>query len=120
MLANNNQEVIRNLARKSVHSNRKKYSILFLTIILSTFMLFSVLTVGTTYMDLIKKQTIRLNGADYDVAILNGFTNQQKEQLQRNERILSVGVGAYAGFVEKTDSDDTVHTGLIYYELSDK
>lgn len=79
-------------------------------------MLFSVLTVGMTYMDLIKKQTIRLNGADYDVAILNGFTNQQKEQLQRNERIVSVGVGAYAGFVEKTDSDDTVHTGLIYYD----
>lgn len=116
MLANSNQEVIRNLARKSVHSNRKKYSILFLTIILSTFMLFSVLTVGTTYMDLIKKQTIRLNGADYDVAILNGFTNQQKGQLQRNDKILSVGVGAYAGFVEKTDSDDTVHTSLIYYD----
>lgn len=116
MLLNNNQEVIRNLARKSMRSNRKKYRILFLTILLSSFMLFSVLTVGTTYMDLIKRQTIRLNGADYDVAIMNGFTHQQKKKLQGNENILSVGVGAYAGFVEKTDSDDTVHTGLIYYD----
>ena len=44
MLANNNQAMIRKLAKNSVKTNKKQYGILFFTIILSAFMLFGVLT----------------------------------------------------------------------------
>ena len=49
MLSNNNQVVIKNLAKASLVHNRRRYLVMFLAILLSAFMLFSVLTVGATY-----------------------------------------------------------------------
>lgn len=58
MLTNNNQTVIKNLARASLKHNRRRYLVIFLAILLSAFMLFSVLTVGVTYFKMWKIQNL--------------------------------------------------------------
>ena len=84
MLGNNNKKILNKLAKNTLRRNKKQMGILFLTICLSAFMLFSVFTLGITYLDLGRQQDTRLNGAEYDIALMNGFTEQQKESLEEN------------------------------------
>lgn len=114
MLANNNKAIINKLAKNSVKTNKKQYGILFLTIILSAFMLFCVFTIGMTYLDSSRLQNTRLNGAEYDIATMNGFTPKQLETLQQNQNIKSVGIESYAGFIKSTEFDNTVEIGLLW------
>ena len=114
MLANNNQAMIRKLAKNSVKTNKKQYGILFVTIILSAFMLFGVLTTGLSYLDASRLQNTRLNGAKYDIATMNGFTAQQLSKLRQNKDVQNVGVESYAGFIKSTEFDDTAEVGLLW------
>src|SRR5699024_9468678 len=114
MLGNNNKKILNKLAKNTLRRNKKQMSILFLTICLSAFMLFSVFTLGITYLDLSRQQDTRLNGAEYDIALMNGFTEQQKESLEENSFARSVGTESYAGYIKSTEYDDTVDTGLLW------
>ena len=114
MLANNNKAIINKLAQNSIKTNKKQYTILFFTIILSAFMLFCVFTIGMTYLDSSRFQNTRLNGAEYDIATMNGFTPEQLNALQQNENIQSVGVESYAGFIKSSEFDNTVEIGLLW------
>lgn len=114
MLANNNQAIIRRLAKNTVRTNKKQFGILFLTVALSAFLLFCVFTIGITWLDLGRQQNTRLNGAEYDIVTMNGFTPQQQDSLRRNPRVESVGTESYAGFIRNTEFDDTAETGLLW------
>ena len=111
MLKNNNNAIIKTLAKKSLRNNRKKYGILFFTIILSSFLIFSIFTIGITYLDLSRLQNIRFNGADYDSVVINGFDSKQKEYLDNNEKVQSVGIQRYSGYIKSRNFDDTVDVG---------
>lgn len=114
MLGNNNKKILNKLAKNTLRRNKKQMGILFLTICLSAFMLFSVFTLGITYLDLGRQQDTRLNGAEYDIALMNGFTEQQKESLEENSFARSVGTESYAGYIKSTEYDGTVDTGLLW------
>ncbi len=114
MLANNNEAIINKLAKNSVKSNKKQYGILFFTIILSAFMLFCVFTIGLTYLDSSRLQNTRLNGAEYDITTMNGFTSEQLNTLRQNQNIQSVGMESYAGFIKGSEFDNTVEIGLLW------
>lgn len=114
MLSNNNKAIINKLAKNSVKSNKKKYGILFFTIVLSAFMLFCVFTIGLTYLDSSRLQNTRLYGAEYDITTMNGFTPEQLNTLQQNENIKNVGKESYAGFIKSSEFDKTVAIGLLW------
>ena len=114
MLTNNNQKIINKLAKNSVKTNKKQYVILFITIALSTFMLFSVFTIGIAYLDSSRLQNTRLNGAEYDITTINGFTSKQLQTMQKNKEVQSVGIESYAGFIQSTEFDQTVEIGLLW------
>ncbi len=114
MLANNNQKLIIKLAKNSIKSNKKQYRILFFTIVLSAIMLFSVFTIGITYLDSSRLQDTRLNGAQFDITTMNGFTSKQLDILQKNKDIQSVGIQSYAGFIKGSEFDNTVEVGLLW------
>lgn len=114
MLANNNGAVIKKLAGNSVRANRRPFAVLIFAIALSAFMLFSVLTVGLSYLELSRLQDTRLHGSEHDAAVMNGFTEKQKEILSGNPSVRSVGVQAYCGHVIGTDADDTVNVAFLW------
>ncbi len=114
MLANNNRSVINRLAENTVRTNKRQFLILFVTILLSSFMLFSIFTIGRTYLGLSRLQNTRLYGSEYDIAIMNGFTEEQKETLIHHSGVKSVGALAYCGTVKSSDADRSVSAGFLW------
>lgn len=114
MLANNNKLIINRLAKNTVRTNKRQFSILFITIMLSTFMLFSIFTIGLTYLNLSRLQNTRLYGSEFDVSIINGFTEEQREIAKNNSNVQTVGRQAYSGYVKSSDTDDTVNVGFLW------
>lgn len=114
MLANNNRRIIRRLARNNLRSEWRRTLLLFVAIVLATVLLFGVLTMGSTYLQLSRLQDTRVNGGENDIIIANGFTTDQLALLESDDRVESVGQQAYAGFIQGTDADETVGAGLIW------
>ena len=113
MLANNNRKIISRMAKSSIKKNSGKNWILFLSILLASFMLFSIFTVGITYFKMYRVQNIRLNGGDYD-AVLYGITEEQREKCENDPGISRAGIVALSGYIESTEGDDTVEASCIW------
>lgn len=113
MLKNNNQAVVKRLAKNNLKSNRRRSLSMVLAIMLSSFLLFSVFTVGTTYLKMQRQQNIRLNGAEFD-AIMYGISEEQKEILEENPTVEHYGVVMVSGVVAETEADKTPGVGLLY------
>lgn len=102
------------MARHTLKNSGKKYIVLGIAIFLSTFMLFSVFTLGETYLKMQNLQELRLQGSDCDAALMNGYTDAQKKVLEEWEDIVSVGASSYAGYPMKTERSENLHTAFIY------
>ena len=113
MLKNNNQAVVKRLAKNNLKSNRRRSFSMILAIMLSSFLLFSVFTVGATYLKMQRQQNIRLNGAEFD-AIMYGISEEQKEILEENSTVEQYGVVMVSGVVAETEADKTPGVGLLY------
>lgn len=114
MLPNNNQEIITKMAKHTLKNSGKKYIVLGIAIFLSTFMLFSVFTLGETYLKMQNLQELKLHGHDSDAALMNGYTDAQKKVFEEWEDIVSVGSSSYAGCPIKTERSENLHTAFIY------
>ena len=113
MLKNNNQAVVKRLAKNNLKSNRRRSFSMILAIMLSSFLLFSVFTVGATYLKMQRQQNIRLNGAEF-AAIMYGISEEQKEILEENPTVEHYGVVMVSGVVAETEADKTPGVGLLY------
>ena len=113
MLKNNNQPVIKRIAKTNLKSNFRRSITMIFAVLFSSFLLFSVFTVGLTYLKMNKLQNIRLNGADFD-AVLYGVTEEQKTILDNDENVKQFGILTVAGAVRETETDKTPGVGLLY------
>lgn len=113
MLRNNNLAVVTRMAKSSLKSNKKRSMTMIFAVLLSSFMLFSIFTVGITFFKMQRVQNIRLNGAEFDV-IMYGVTDEQRERCEQNPDILKTGVCAVAGYLEETPEDTTPNVGLMW------
>ncbi|MFR1053288.1 MAG: ABC transporter permease [[Clostridium] scindens] len=114
MIKNNNTRIISRMAKRNLVSGRRKNLIMIFAILLSTFLLFTILTVGSTYFKMQRIQDVRMNGGDMDAYIYGGFTEKQKSVCEENPDIALVGQEAIAGWGVKTDQDDTLHTVFVW------
>lgn len=114
MLKNNNGRIITKLARRSMAGNRRRNAVMATAILLSAFLLFTILTVGITYFKMQTRQEMRMKGADFDAVLIGGFTKEQRQLCEENADITTIGTEAKAGYTEETDEDDTLHTILIW------
>lgn len=113
MLKNNNMSVVHRMAVKSLKSSKRRNGTLLLAVLLSSFMLFGVFTIGVTYFKMLRLENIRLSGAVFD-AIMYGATKRQMELLQSHPDVDSFGIAALSGYVEETPCDQTPNVVLIY------
>ncbi len=113
MLRNNNQAVVEHLAKRNMKSNEKRSMSMILAVMLSSFLVFSVFTIGATYLKMRKQQNIRLSGADFD-AIMYGITEEQEQLLNQNADIEHYGIVMVSGAVIETEADKTPGVGLVY------
>lgn len=114
MLSNNNQRVTGRLARQSMKGNKGRYAAAAFAVFLSSFMLFSVLTAGVTYMKMKHVQDIRTSGGDMDAVVMGGFTEKQLKICRSSEIVQAAGASSYIGYVESTPWDATPNVGLLW------
>ena len=115
MLMNPNQKVIKRMAGNALKVNRRKTITLFLAVLLSSFLVFTIFTVGDSYFRLQKIQNIRMSGAEFD-AIMYGVTDEQRQMCENNPDIVLTGTAGVCGWVEKTEQDSTPNVGLIWVD----
>ncbi len=113
MLKNPNQKVVKRMAGNTLKVNKRKTVTLFLAVLLSSFMIFTIFTVGESYFRLQKIQNIRMSGAEFD-AIMYGVTDEQRQMCENNPDITLTGTVGVCGWVEKTEEDSTPDVGLIW------
>lgn len=111
MLRNNNMQVISRMAGRSLRSHRRRSFTMILAVLLSSFMLFSVITVGATYFKMQRLENIRMSGGDFD-AIMYGVTKEQQKSCEENPDIHTIGVSAMSGYIEETEFDSTPNVAL--------
>lgn len=114
MLKNNNSAVITRMARRALTSNKRRNGIMILAIALSAFMLFTILTVGGTWLQMQRIQNIRLNGGDFDVLLYGGFTEEQRKTCEENPHIAQIGTEGFAAWAVSTEYDSTLHSTFIW------
>lgn len=114
MLKNNNGAVITRMARRALTSNKRRNGIMILAIALSAFMLFTILTVGGTWLQMQRIQNIRLNGGDFDVLLYGGFTEEQRKTCEENPHIAQIGTEGFAAWAVSTEYDSTLHSTFIW------
>lgn len=117
MLRNNNDKIIARLALRSLKNGRRKSVIMLMAVMLASFMIFSVLTVGLTYFNMMKVQNLRINGCEMD-AIMYGVTDEQREKCENDPDIKNTGIVAIAGYAVSTEKDDTLNSALIWFDDS--
>ncbi len=97
MLKNPNQKVIKRMAGNALKVNRRKTITLFLAVLLSSFLVFTIFTVGDSYFRLQKIQNIRMSGAEFD-AIMYGVTDEQRQMCENNPDIVLTGTAGGCGW----------------------
>lgn len=114
VLKNNNGAVLTRMAKRSLFSNRRRNGIMIFAIMLSAFLLFTIFTVGLTWVHMQKLQNIRIQGGDFDAILYGGFTREQLEICKADQDITMVGVEGVGGWAESTDRDSTLHTIFVW------
>ena len=61
MLRNNNMQAVSRMAVRSLKNHRRRSFTMITAVLLSVFMLFSVMTVGATYFKMQRLQNIRMS-----------------------------------------------------------
>lgn len=81
-MENNNKKIICRMAMRALRHNRRRSILLFAAVALSSFMIFSVFTIGSTYYKMTRLQNIRMNGADFDAVMYGDLKNSWKNVKQ--------------------------------------
>ena len=71
------------MAVRSLKRNKAKNRMLLTAVILSVFLIFTVLTVGSTYMEMEKIQNIRQKGAQFDAVLVGRVTKKQRNGAEK-------------------------------------
>lgn len=114
MLRNNNSAVITRMARRSLTSNKRRNWIMILAIALSAFMLFTILTVGGTWLQMERIQNIRLTGEDSQFFLYGGFTEEQRTICEENPDIAEIGTTGFGAWAVSTEYDSTLHSVFLW------
>ena len=101
------------MAWNNLKRNARKTITLLFAVVLASFLIFTIFTIGNSYFKLQKIQNIRMSGAEFD-AILYGVTDEQRQLCEENPNITLTGTAGSCGWVEKTDKDSTPNVGLIW------
>lgn len=101
LFGNNNKAVIKKVANRNFHSNKKRNILAVIAIALTTFLLTAVLTIGFGAKNTMQYSEARLLGSQAH-ALVQGMTKEQAEQLRENGMFEKVGIQIALAFLENT------------------
>lgn len=119
MHANRNEKAVKRVERGMMKANRIRNLFAVFAIILTTFMITTVFSLGINYTENMKLMQVRTAGTTADVSLAMP-TKAQEQQIQDLEYVKTVGTQYMVGSVaEKSDEGRELSIALQYYDKTE-
>ena len=119
MHANRNKNALKRVEKGMMQANRTRNLFAILAVILTTFMITTVFSLGINYSQNAKLMQIRMAGTTANAA-LSMPTAAQKEKIQSLDYVRSVGVQYPIGEVSETNAEGRkLSVALCCYDASE-
>ncbi len=115
MLKVNNKKVISEIAATTWKAGKKRNFLTIFAIFLTTFLIASVLSVGSSYWNTVSQRQIRMNGMDYDIE-LREPREDQVEKVRAMEEVKYAGVSVKCAILTSYDGVEMDKTRLYYLD----
>lgn len=83
MIKVNNKKTISRIARTTYQANRKRNLLTILAIILTSFLLITVIGIGIQYTQALSRRNLMMSGRDYDIAL----TEPRPDQIEKVKQL---------------------------------
>ncbi|MDF1511026.1 ABC transporter permease [Robertmurraya sp. DFI.2.37] len=118
MHKNNNQTAIKRLSKRSIQKNRTRNMFAVMAIILTTYMIATVFSIGISFAKNYSTMTIRAAGTTASI-FLDHPTEEQYYKIKQLDYIEAAGIQVKAGTIEQHNEDNAdVTIPMIYYDES--
>lgn len=116
---NNNNKVVKKLTDASLRANKIRNIFAIITIVLTTFMISSVFSIGLSFMQNYKTMQLRMEGNTSNVA-LSKVTKKQLEEIKKLGVFKSIGYEINVGKVNLPNSNNNkINVYMQYYSDED-
>ncbi|WP_394922494.1 FtsX-like permease family protein [uncultured Robinsoniella sp.] len=105
MIRVENKKVIAGLAKKNYRQNWKKNILIIAAIILTTFMITAVCSIGVSYWNAISLRHVMMNGMKFDVSLPAPTIEQVKKAYSMDE-ILYAGINVDSAVIDEYKNND--------------
>lgn len=117
-MKNNNQAIVRKITGRTLSADKKRIFFIVVAIALTTFLLGSVFSVGTSLLESVKVNQMRFAGTVAQAAIGHP-TAPQLERLNSLDYVETVGTGNNVGFVKTTPEMGRISLTLHYFNKTE-
>lgn len=107
MLKNNNSSAVKRLTKRSVKNNRTRNIFAVIAIILTTYMISTIFSIGVSFVKSYTTMTRRMDSTTASI-MLNNPTDQQVTQIKKISGVKAAGIQILVGAVYEQDTPDTV------------
>ncbi len=105
MIRVNNAKTIRELASRTYHANLKKNMLTIVAIFFTTFLIATVLLVGSGYYEALTLRQRRMSGMEYDIALTEP-TAEQVAVVRSMDKVKYAGLCVKCALIESYDGQD--------------
>ncbi len=113
MHRNNNQSIIKRISKRSIQANKTRNIFAVLAIVLTTFMIATIFSIGVSFVENYMMMTTRTAGTTASI-FLNNPTEEQYQKIKELDYIKAVGTEITIGSVLQEDTD----ISILYYDQS--
>ena len=99
MVKVDNQKVIFQIAKTTYKANKKRNILTIIAIVLTTFLIISILGIGIGYWNMLSDRSVKMEGMDYDIELTEP-TEKQVEAAGNMEQVKYAGVNVKCAIIE--------------------
>ena len=114
MHANRNKGAIKKVEQGMMKANRIRNTFAVLAVVLTTFMITTVFSLGINYMQNMELSSVRTAGSNADVT-LNAPTSEQEQQIRSLDYVKTIGTRYMVGSAVQTNSEGRESSIAIQY-----
>ena len=119
MHANRNKKAVKRVEKGMMKANRIRNLFAVFAIVLTTFMITTVFSLGINYMENMKLMQVRTAGTTANASLAMP-TEKQEQQIKNLEYVKTVGTQYMVGSVaEKNDEGRELSIALLYYDTTE-
>lgn len=114
MHANRNEGAIKKVEKGMMKANHIRNTFAVLAVVLTTFMITTVFSLGINYMQNMELSSVRTAGSNADVT-LNAPTSEQEQQIRSLDYVKTIGTRYMVGSAVQTNSEGRESSIAIQY-----